>query len=255
MRDKMEQLAWLKASPIAHRGLHALEEGAPENSMAAFMRAVDKKYAIELDVYVTKEKFAVVFHDETLDRACGVNKDISDLSKKHLDQYRLFGTTQKIPLLSEVLDAVNGQVPLLIEIKRQPNVENANMVIRNTLLKYEGPLAIQSFDPFILWWFSNHGRFLKRGQLSSDFKEEEKMSALKKYILKNFLLNRFSKPHFLAYDIRDMPNRLLERKRKKGMIVLGWTVQSADAHNKIRAHCDNIIFEGFDPSALPSQPA
>ena len=49
----------------AHRGLHDNETDAPENSMAAFRKAVDAGYGIELDVQLTKDRIPVVFHDES----------------------------------------------------------------------------------------------------------------------------------------------------------------------------------------------
>ena len=55
----------------AHRGLHDNETDAPENSMAAFRKAVDTGYGIELDVQLTKDRIPVVFHDESLKRVCG----------------------------------------------------------------------------------------------------------------------------------------------------------------------------------------
>ncbi|MBQ9123308.1 MAG: hypothetical protein IJY10_07450, partial [Lachnospiraceae bacterium] len=52
----------------AHRGLHDNESEAPENSMAAFRKAVEGGYGIELDVQLTKDQVPVVFHDFTLQR-------------------------------------------------------------------------------------------------------------------------------------------------------------------------------------------
>jgi len=43
------------SSLYAHRGLHNKNEGIPENTMAAFKRAVDQGYGIELDVHLTKD--------------------------------------------------------------------------------------------------------------------------------------------------------------------------------------------------------
>jgi glycerophosphoryl diester phosphodiesterase len=238
------EIQWLFRRPIAHRGLHSTDPLIPENSMRAFDRAITRNYAIELDVQVTSDQHVVVFHDYNLERMCGEDKEVADLTRADLDYYRL-GKTDRIPLLSEVLQLVNGAVPLLIEIKRQPKVRHANLIILNQLLNYKGEMAIMCFDPYVLKWFAKHAGYLVRGQLASNFKGE-KLNPLSKFVLRRFWLNRLSKPAFLAYDVRDLPNDRVARKRRK-LPVLGWTVESPDRHQKVRPHCDNIIFEGFCP--------
>ncbi len=238
-------LSWLKATPFAHRGLHTGDEKIPENSMKAFKNAIEHNYAIELDVQVTKQKQVVVFHDEDLARMCGGHeRSITTVTSDELQHfYRLQGTEQKIPLLSEVLACVNGRVPILIEIK-PTRVKNACRIILNELIGYTGLLAIQSFDPFILGWFANRTPRLIRGQLACSFKEEQ-MNAMKKYLLRTCKLNIISKPHFFAYNATDMPVSFLERKRKNGTPVLGWTITSTEEQKKASQYCDNIIFEGY----------
>ena len=56
----------------AHRGLFDNDSDAPENSLAAFKKAVDAGYGIELDVQLSKDDKLVVFHDATLKRMCGI---------------------------------------------------------------------------------------------------------------------------------------------------------------------------------------
>ncbi|MGB7404326.1 MAG: glycerophosphodiester phosphodiesterase family protein, partial [Pacificimonas sp.] len=66
-RTQEARLAELSARPFAHRGLHA-PDGAIENSLAAFDAAIDAGLGIELDVQLSREAMAVVFHDATLER-------------------------------------------------------------------------------------------------------------------------------------------------------------------------------------------
>jgi glycerophosphoryl diester phosphodiesterase len=247
------EINWLLEYPFAHRGLHSTDSLVPENSMKAFERAIGQNYAIELDVQVISDQEVVVFHDYNIKRLCGVDIEVKDLTKGDLNHYKLL-KSERIPLLEDVLQLVNGAVPLLIEIKRQPAVKHANMIIRNCLLNYRGPVAIISFDPLILRWFARNAEFLVRGQLSSDFREEnphpvkeEKLHWMKKFFLRWLLLNRFSRPHFLAYDVRALPCGVVARRRKKGMVVLGWTVRGGEERLKALEYCDNIIFEGFCP--------
>ena len=63
---------------FAHRGLHDNDAEAPENSMAAFRKAVEAGFGMEMDVHVTKDGIPVVFHDFTLERICGENIEIEE---------------------------------------------------------------------------------------------------------------------------------------------------------------------------------
>ena len=102
---------------FAHRGLFNPKLGIPENSMPAFSRAIEKGYGIELDVQVTKDNRIVVFHDYSLGRMCGIDIPLETKTYAELQELCLQNTRETIPLLSDVLKLVNGQVPLLVEIK------------------------------------------------------------------------------------------------------------------------------------------
>ena len=55
---------WLLDRPFAHRGLHDIGRGRPENSRAAFRAAIERGYGIELDLQVSGDGIAMAFHDE-----------------------------------------------------------------------------------------------------------------------------------------------------------------------------------------------
>jgi glycerophosphoryl diester phosphodiesterase len=243
---KSTYLDWLIKANFAHRGLYNNKGGIPENSLLAFKSAMDEGYAIALDVQVISDQEVIVFHDATTDRLCNKEEKVINLNRGELLHYKLLKTDNNIPLLNDVLRFINGKVPLLIVIKKQSGLKNSNLIILNTLLGYRGNIAIQSFDPWILRWFAKNAPLIPRGQISSDFKTET-VPAFQKYMRSKFMLNIFSKPHFLAYDIRDMPNQLVAKKRKNGSIILGWTVTSAEDYERVSDLCDNIIFEGFKP--------
>ena len=104
----------------AHRGLHD-KKSRPENSIPAFQNAVSHGYGIELDVQKTKDHVLVVFHDEDLQRLCHVNKKLYQCTYKELQKYSLRGTKERIPRLKDVLKAIDGKVPLIVEIKSDGN--------------------------------------------------------------------------------------------------------------------------------------
>jgi len=106
---------------IAHRGFSG---GAPENTLAAFKRAMEVgSDMIELDVHLSKDGQVVVIHDDTLKRTTsGIGKvaDFSLRELKQLDAGKWFGSRffgEKIPTLKEVLDLTRGKIPVHIEMK------------------------------------------------------------------------------------------------------------------------------------------
>src|SRR5690606_10174328 len=106
----------------AHRGLHNNNNDAPENSIKAFKLAVEHNYGIELDVRLTRDRVPVVFHDNSLNRACGVDKLVSEVNFDELSKYRLFNSTETIPSFEEVLKIIDGKVPLIVELKSTNNI-------------------------------------------------------------------------------------------------------------------------------------
>ena len=55
----------------AHRGLHDLNAGRPENSLGAFRAAAEAGFGAELDVHLMADGALAVVHDSDLERVCG----------------------------------------------------------------------------------------------------------------------------------------------------------------------------------------
>ena len=103
----------------AHRGLFSKDQAVPENSLPAFEAAAAAGYGIELDVQFTADRQLLVFHDDTLDRMTGTHGWVRDFSYADIAVMPLKGTAYHAPLFAEVLAAVDGRVPLIVEIKRR----------------------------------------------------------------------------------------------------------------------------------------
>jgi glycerophosphoryl diester phosphodiesterase len=87
---------------FAHRG-GASDE--PENTMPAFQRAIDLGYRyLETDVHATKDGVLLAFHDNNLQRTCGLAGRISDLNYDEVRHARVAGR-EPIPLMSELLSS------------------------------------------------------------------------------------------------------------------------------------------------------
>lgn len=241
--EQTGRTAWLKGLPIAHRGLHNSQ--APENSLAAFQRAVEGGYGIELDVQLSADGYAVVFHDYNLQRMTGLDREVKDLDWSQLKELNLAGTGQGIPLLEDVLALVRGQVPLLIEIKNEGKVGRLEQAVIEDLRDYDGEYAIQSFNPFVLRYYREHAPGIVRGQLSGTFKGEN-LAFFKVVLLKYLLLNFLSRPEFVSYAVGGLPNWFAQRLRRKGLYLLAWTVKDPEEYGRSLEVFDNVIFEGFE---------
>ena len=159
------------------------------------------------------------------------------------------GTAETIPTLAAVLAMVDGRIPLLLELKRQPvGIGPLEEACRSALAAYRGPVAVQSFDPFAMAWFARHAPRLLRGQISGDFRTHTgNLPAWCKILSRRLLLNRLSRPHFISYDVRCLPHWAPLRARAQGTPLLAWTVRTA-AERQLAAHyADNVIFEGYRP--------
>lgn len=83
-----------------------------ENSLAAFERAASYGYGIELDVQLSKDGQVVVFHDDTLNRVCGVDARVDSKTLAELQQLSLCGTDETIPRFPTFLKRSEAAGPL-----------------------------------------------------------------------------------------------------------------------------------------------
>ena len=239
-------IEWLLSRPIAHRGYHTGDALCPENSLAAFEEALGRGFLIELDIRLLKDGGVAVLHDENTFRMTGIDSEIEDLVSSDLKSFTLLGSHEHIPLLEEALDLMKGRTPLLLEIKNSKNAGVLEEGVAEALQRYEGRCAVQSFNPRSLRWFRERFPGVPRGQLSGTL-EDLDIGFFKGLVLKKLLVNCISAPHFVCYESCMLPNLPARIVRDHGTPVIAWTVRSQEERNRVRAFCDNIIFEGFDP--------
>lgn len=184
----------------AHRGLHDNESQAPENSMAAFQKAVDAGYGIELDVQLSKDKVPVVFHDFTLKRICGVEGKVEDYTYEELQKFPLAKSDQRIPKFSEVLKLVDGKVPLIVELKIEGLNTEVCPLADELLRAYQGVYCMESFNPLGVKWYRDHRPEVFRGQLAEQFLKHKEFNSPLYFVLQNLMFNFLTKPDFIAYN-------------------------------------------------------
>ncbi len=212
---------------FAHRGLHGDRSIAPENSLAAFSRAADAGYGIELDIRLSKDGQVIVFHDDTLQRVCGVPGKASDYTYEELLQFPLYHSPERIPLFSEVLELVAGRVPLIVELKASGKHFEIELCRKASAMldNYSGEYCIESFHPRYLLWFLIHRPEVPRGQLCTDFYRTQAEGRRWQFFLFELMLtNLLTRPDFISYDIR-FHHRRLFRFWRHFCTPVGWTAR------------------------------
>ncbi len=242
--------AFLRA-PIAHRGLHS--KGLPENSLAAFRAAIARGYGIELDVQPSADGVAMVFHDATLDRLTQATGPIHARTAEDLSRIPL-ADGKGIPTLAQVLRAVAGRVPLLVEIKDRdgdmgPDVGPLEDAVIAVLDGYAGDVAIMSFNPHSIDRIRDRSPHLPRGLVTCAFAAghwpelsdatRDRLRAIPDFDALGcaFVSHRA--------DALEMP-RVAELKAQ-GAAILCWTVHSPAQEAAARRIADNVTFEGYLP--------
>lgn len=238
----------LWASHYAHRGLHNRQRTIPENSLSAFKAAMEAGYGIELDLNLTVDGKVVVFHDETLERICGVNKAICECTYEELLQYRILNTSERIPLFSEVLELVSARVPLIIELKNTKKFAELCRLTEAMLKGYQGLYCIESFHPAIVRWFFINAPHIVRGQLASGTAQYSSLPRYQALLLSHLLTNLSCRPHFVAYDHRYASKHIgLFLFKWMGGKRVAWTVRDSDDIAWCNIHFDAVIFEFYKP--------
>ena len=243
--------AWerLFGPPIAHRGLWS-PGGAPENSIAAFRAACEGGYGIELDVQLSADGEAMVFHDASLMRMTGHEGRISDHTADDLGKMALAGSDETIVSLADALALVGRRAMVHIEIKiPYGEVGPLERRVHDILIDHNGPTCVIGFNPYSHAWFADHYPNVLRGLDSYSYKGGD-AKHLAPELRKQYAELRhvaIARPHFLALSLDMLPNARADGLRKGGLPVLAWTVRQPEDWDAVKAHCDNMIFEGFAP--------
>lgn len=244
-RPEMEKY---KSVKYAHRGLH--DATRAENSMSAFAAAKEMGFGIELDVRLSKDGELVVFHDDNLSRMTGKEGKVIDFTAEELSNMSLLGTDDGIPTLKEVLDLIDGAVPLLIEIKMSNGEGGVAEKLLEVIEGYNGDFIVESFNPFALRTVKAQRPDILIGILSTEYTKNPKHKGKLLYrLLQNLRMNFLMRPDFVAYEKNGYSVRNLRLIRRNfGTALIAWTVKSAEEEAAAISHgFDTVIFEGYIP--------
>lgn len=214
--------------------------------MAAFARAVEAGYGIELDLHLTRDGKLAVIHDASLKRTCGVDLKIEDLTLAEARDYPLEESDERIPEFCAFLRLVDGKVPLVVELKAEGRNEKAlTDAAMCALADYTGLYCVESFSPAVVDYLKKAYPAVVRGQLAGALNKEKKtITRLQDILLKNLLLNLAGRPDFVAYRFEDRDEPAF--RHFKGAKFM-WTIRSYEDLKICEAWGAAPIFEQFEP--------
>ena len=239
-------------SPIAHRGLHDAASGRVENSPSAITAAINSGYGIEIDVQLSKDGTAIVFHDYHLDRLTTHSGTVAEKSEHELSQATLAGSQDTIPTLNQMLALISGQVPLLIEIKDKDgdlgnNVGELEAAVAHTLQSYKGHIAVMSFNPNAVAVFAKLQPQIPVGLVTDSFSAEDwptLPACMREHLSKISDFDRTG-ACFISHNQAKLHDPAVVRLKTRGVPILCWTVRSQDAEITARKIANNITFENY----------
>lgn len=239
--------------PIAHRALHDSAVGRPENSLSAVQAAVDAGYGIEIDLQLSADGEAMVFHDYDLGRLTDAKGAVRQRSAAELAAIPLLGGIgETIPVLAQVLVLVDGTVPLLIELKDQdgalgPVVGPLEDRVAELLADYTGPVAVMSFNPHSVARLAERAPQIPRGLTTERFPKHDWPGVPETRLTELQAIPDLKRTgaSFISHHAGDLRDHRVREVKKTGLPVLCWTIRSAQAEAEAREIADNITFEGY----------
>ena len=248
----MAGLDWLTARPIAHRGLHETASNIVENTASAFTAAIAGQYGIECDLQISADGEAMVHHDDALGRLTEGSGTLAAMPAAEIKRASFHKTSDRIMTLGELCDLVAGRSALVIEMKSLFSGDTGLPArVAAVLQSYAGPVAVMSFDPGQVIALSKAAPGLPRGIVAEgryDHPEWKALSRWQKWRLAHLLHGLRTRPHFVAYGVKDLPAVApLLARFAFGLPLLTWTVRSEADRKRAARYASQMIFEGFRP--------
>jgi glycerophosphoryl diester phosphodiesterase len=239
---------WLTSRPIAHRGL--FDAAHPENTMAAFRRAIERGIPFEFDVQLTRDGHPVVLHDASLERMAGPATTVANASLHEIQRLQVGDTAERVPLLDDVLALVDGAVPIVVDVRRWQagDAPGLEAVVADRLRAYGhgGALAVQSFDPRSVLRLRRLLDDVAIGQVSGSLHSANALTAA---IGRTMLTNAVTHPDFLSYELDALPSAWVGFWHRLGKPIIAWTVRTAEDELRARELADNFFFDDYLPAA------
>ncbi len=239
-------------APITHRTLHDITKGRPENSVEGARAAIAHGFGIEIDLQLSSDGVAMVFHDYDLDRLTDATGLVADHTAADLTKIPLRGGIHSIPTFAEFLKIVNGLVPLLVELKPQnqafgPEADTMALSVKQALQDYDGDIAFMSFNPHMIATFAEHMPDYPRGLTTDPYAQKDwpSLSASVRDDLATMHMFDTVGASFISHNIKDLDSDVVLNRKAAGTDILCWTVKSTDQEAIARRVAHNITFEQY----------
>jgi glycerophosphoryl diester phosphodiesterase len=249
-QKQTRDISWLIHKPIAHRGLHDEKIGLVENCEAAFAAALKHGFSIELDLQLTKDGEAVVFHDDEVDRVLDGKGKVKDFTLRQLKAMKYRLGNDRIQTLAELLEQVNGRETMVIELKTlwDDDFTLTNRAV-HLLSNYKGPFALMSFDPDLIVHLAATAEHITRG-ITADRVDDpyyDPLPAVKRDAMREMAHLPFSRPNFISFDFSQLPFDQITKLKSVGMPIISWTIRNEAQAAIALSQSDQITFENFVP--------
>lgn len=223
MVNRMKDLSFLKSNLVAYHGVYD-NERIFENTLQAYARANKFGYIIQLDVKMLSCGTLVCFHDDNLERMLHVDHDLSKISYEELSYMAKY----QIPTFEATLEAIQGSVPLIINISFPTKKNILEKKVLEIMDNYSGSFAIMSSKTKVLKWFNKNRPNFVYGYFVDQ-------SNYRKYFL-------FKKYDFLNLDISLFSDKMI-RKLRENKLVIGHLIKSKESYKQMRDVCDNLVLD------------
>jgi glycerophosphoryl diester phosphodiesterase len=242
----------LRRLPVAHRAFHDRAQRRPENSRAAIRAAMVAGYAIEIDLQLSADGHAMVFHDDDLDRLTEAKGPVRARTAADLGATGLKDADEGIPTFAEVLALVQGRVPLLVEIKDQdgavgPGVGLLEAAAARLLAGYAGDVAVMSFNPHSMAEMARLLPRVPRGLTTWAWNADEwpPLREIDCAHLRDIPDYDRVGASFISHHWADLGRARVGELAARGADVLCWTIRSPAQEAEARRIACNVTFEGY----------
>lgn len=224
--------------------------GIVENTSSAFDAALAAGYAIECDLQLSADCKAMVFHDAYLDRLTTKIGRVDQCGSSELRKIELRHTSDRMQILPELLEQVDGKVPLIIELKSHftRDVSLVAAALAN-LASYQGEFALMSFDPDMVEALAVLSPDTTRGIVADRATTTDwpGLNLARRLEMRHMAHLHRTWPHFLSYDQAALPAPASRIFRLAGKPIICWTVRSPEQAKRACKYADQITFEGYRP--------
>ena len=243
--------------PIAHRTLHDLANGRPENSWEGLAAAMALNLPVEVDLQLSRDGVPMVFHDEDLDRLTAETGRVDARDAAELSAIPLVGGQRGIPRFDEFMTHVAGGVPVLVELKDQdgalgPKHSVMEAAVCDILRGYDGAVAVMSFNPHMIARCAELAPDLPRGLVTDPFLTEDwpEVDALRRAQLAEIPDYEEVGACFISHNVKYLEDKAVAGVTRAGGRVFCWTVRCAEQEAEARRIAQNITFEGYIPEGV-----